>query len=85
MVCQSPPPDALKVDSGWVALEIVGPLDFGLTGILGSFAVPLATAGVPIFAISTFHTDYLLLKAAKLEDAVRALSASGHVCLGGMR
>jgi hypothetical protein len=78
VICEHPPPDAARVESGWSALEILGPLDFALTGILASFAVPLAEAGIPIFAISTFDTDYLLVKTLRLEEAIEVLSAAGH-------
>ena len=56
VVCENAPPDSSKVDSGWTALQIVGPLAFALTGILASFATPLAEAGISIFSISTFDT-----------------------------
>ena len=78
MICENPPPEAVRVKAGWSALEILGPLDFALTGILASFAVPLAEAGIPIFAISTFDTDYLLVKTLRLEEAIEVLSAAGH-------
>ena len=78
VVCEAPPAGALRVEGGWSALEVIGPLDFGLTGILASFAVPLADAGISIFAISTFHTDYLLVKTARLQAGTDALAAAGH-------
>jgi uncharacterized protein len=62
----------------WRALQVVGPLDFGLTGILSSIALPLAEAGVSIFAVSTYNTDYVLVKQDKLSEAVAALQAAGH-------
>ena len=75
--------DTIKLDSaqsetGWSCIEVVGPLDFGLTGILAAVARPLAEAEVSIFAISTFDTDYILVKAEKLSLARRALEAAGH-------
>jgi hypothetical protein len=69
------------VERGWAALEIVGPLDFTLTGVLASFAGPLAEARIPVFAISTFDTDYVLVKTENLDAAVRALSSAGHRCV----
>ncbi len=60
-------------------MKVEGPLDFSLTGVLASLAGPLARAGIPIFAISTFDTDYLLVKAANLEAAIAALESVGHV------
>ena len=65
-------------DDGWRALRVAGQLDLTETGVLASLAAPLAEAGVPIFAISTHDTDYLLVKDEKLEDAVAALTAAGH-------
>jgi len=78
IVCEYPPDVCTKVESGWCALEIVGPLDFALTGVLASFATPLAAAGISIFAISTFDTDYLLVKKDRLEAVNAKLSAAGH-------
>jgi len=54
-------------------------LDFGITGILASLAVPLAEAGVSIFALSTYDTDYILVREDNLEKAKQVLLASGHV------
>jgi hypothetical protein len=71
-------PDAVRRESGWRALVVAGPLDFGLTGILASIAAPLAEAGISIFAISTFDTDYVLVKAERLDAAVEALIGAGH-------
>jgi hypothetical protein len=55
-----------------------GPLDFSLTGILASLTTSLAEVGISIFAISTFDTDYLLVKADNLERAVLKLKEAGH-------
>lgn len=72
------PADA-KQESDWRVLKVEGPLDFGLTGILNSLTKPLADAGISIFAISTFDTDYILVKGSKLDLAAEMLSKSGHV------
>ena len=53
-------------------------LDFALTGVLAALASPLAAAGVSIFAISTYDTDYLLVREETLAEAVAALCAAGH-------
>jgi hypothetical protein len=66
-------------EDGWVALEVEGPLDFALTGILLAVAAPLAKAGVSIYALSTYDTDVVLVRAVALETAVGALTAAGHV------
>lgn len=71
------PPD-VTVESGWRAIRVSGSLDFGLTGILLSVAQPLAAAGVSIFALSTYDTDYVLVKESALPEAVEALSSAGH-------
>lgn len=55
-----------------------GPLDFGLTGILAGLTAPLATTGIPVFAVSTFDTDYLMVRAESLDGAAQALRAAGH-------
>jgi hypothetical protein len=67
-----------EAETGWRCLKVQGPLDFGLTGILASLVTPLAEAGISIFALSTYDTDYVLVKEGDLEEAKRALSAHGH-------
>jgi hypothetical protein len=71
-------PDGVVAEHGWVALEIEGPMEFTLTGVLASVAQPLAGAGVPIFALATYDTDVVLVPAARLEPAVAALRSAGH-------
>jgi len=71
-------PDAVTAEPGWRCLMVEGPLDFSLTGILLSIADPLARAGVSIFAVSTFNTDYVLVKESSISEAIRALTGSGH-------
>lgn len=61
----------------WRALRVVGQLDFSLTGVLASLAVPLAAAEISIFALSTFDTDYLLVKEETLEPACEVLARAG--------
>jgi hypothetical protein len=62
----------------WIALKLEGPFPFSMTGVLASFLQPLAEAKIPIFAVSTFDTDYVLIKQEHLERAVVALCAAGH-------
>ncbi len=78
LVCEQAlaPPDVV-CERGWRGLKVAGPLDFALTGILARLAGPLADAGIPIFAISTYDTDYLLVKDAQLPTASAALRAAG--------
>lgn len=71
-------PAGARIEGNWRALRVEGALDFALTGILASLATPLANAGVSIFAISTYDTDYLLIPAASLAAAQDALRAAGH-------
>lgn len=75
------PPDAL-VETGWIALQFRGPFPFSMTGVLTSFLQPLAEAKIPIFAISTFDTDYVLIKRENLEQAMSALATAGHEKIG---
>ena len=75
IVCpESDAPEGISVEKGWNAFKVEGPLGFSLTGILASLATPLAEANISIFAVSTFETDYLLVKADKLGQAVKVLS-----------
>lgn len=71
-------PEGIRAQAGWACLQLAGPFDFALTGILASFVQPLAEAGVPIFALSTFDTDWVLIPEQHLERAFAALDAAGH-------
>ncbi|MEM9026558.1 MAG: ACT domain-containing protein [Verrucomicrobiota bacterium] len=68
-------------ERGWNALAIVGPLEFDLTGILASLATPLAAVEIPIFVISTFDTDIILVKNEQLDTACQTLRTSGHTII----
>ena len=76
-------PDGVRVERGWRALAVLGPLDLAMTGVLVTLLEPLARAGVAIFAVSTFDTDHVLVRADRLDDAVAALRAAGHRVGGG--
>ena len=67
-----------RVDRAWRAIKVQGPFAFDQTGVLASFLDPLAVAAIGIFAVSTFDTDYILVKSANLEAAVAALKGAGH-------
>lgn len=71
-------PRDVTAERGWRALQVAGPLDFALTGVLAALAVPLADAGVSIFALSTYDTDYVLVRHDDLPFAVVALERTGH-------
>lgn len=78
-------PTDVVAERGWRAISVEGPLDFGLTGVLASLAGPLAEAGVSIFAVSTYDTDYVLVPADRLDDARRALAGDFEwVSAGGV-
>lgn len=68
-----------KSERGWACIKVLGPLDFGLTGILARIASVLAEAEISIFAISTYDTDYILVKKEKLAKAKEALLEAGYV------
>jgi hypothetical protein len=70
--------DLIHVENDWSCIKVDGELDFGLTGILSSLANPLAVNNISIFAISTFNTDYLLIKSYSLEKAKSVLENAGH-------
>ena len=67
-------PGDLTAERDWRAFKVEGPLDFALVGILAELSGALAAAEVSLFAISTYDTDYLLVRAGKLAEAKRALS-----------
>ena len=87
LVCETAraPEDAVAREDGWRALKVHGPLEFGLVGILAKITSALAEADVPLFAISTFDTDYILVKEGDLETAVAALRRQGCEVDGGLQ
>jgi len=79
LVCsQSAVPANIQAENDWRVLKVQGPLDFGLTGILSKLSTTLAEAGISIFAISTFDTDYLLVREEKLAQAIESLKKKGY-------
>lgn len=79
VVCpESEVPTDVECDRGWRALKIEGPLELDEVGIVRSLAVPLAEVGVSIFVISTYETDYVLVREVQLETALSALAEHGH-------
>jgi hypothetical protein len=71
-------PPWVRAERDWRCFRLVGPFDFTLTGILAAVLNPLAQAGVGVFAVSTFNTDYVLIKSERLEQGIMALSQAGH-------
>lgn len=71
-------PENVRAERSWSCLKVEGPLNFGLTGILAGLSRILADNEISIFAISTYDTDYILLKEKNLKRAVRALEEAGY-------
>lgn len=80
IVCETKdvPELTIEREDGWRALRIEGMLDFSLVGILSKLSAVLAAAGIGIFAVSTYNTDYVLVKGEDLADAIDALTAAGY-------
>ena len=81
LVCSSEfvPKNTIVCDSGWRAFRIEGILDFSLTGILARAANILANAKIPIFAVSTYNTDYILIKNEFFQKALDVLKENNYV------
>ena len=71
-------PEGLQCERGWRAFKVQVPLAFSETGVLVSLAAPLAEEGISLFAVSTYDTDYVLVKEGALEPATTALRSAGH-------
>ena len=80
IVCRADtvPENVLECERGFRGLGIVGTLDFGTTNVIAGLTAPLAAAGIPIFNISTYDTDYILVRDDKLAAAKAALAAAGY-------
>jgi uncharacterized protein len=72
---------SFRSEPGWTCLQLVGPFAFNLTGVLLRVLEPLAKAGVGIFAVSTFDTDYVMVKTSQLTETLDALTNAGHTIL----
>lgn len=68
-------PSSVKAEKDWSCFMVQGPLDFSQTGIVASLANPLALSGIPIFALSTYNTDYLLVKSQNMAKAKEILGS----------
>jgi hypothetical protein len=71
-------PEDLPAERGWRCLGLVGPIPFETTGVAASFTRALAARGISVFVVSTFDTDYVLVKAAKIDQAIEALRDAGY-------
>ena len=80
IVCrdEAVPQNVTEVERGFRGLAVIGSLDFSVVGVIANLAKPLADAGIPIFGISTYDTDHILVRADRLEEAKAALRAAGH-------
>ena len=81
MVCESAyvPAKAIKAENNWKMLKISGVLDFGLVGVVSKISGILAAAEISIFVVSTFNTDYILLKSDNFEKGIELLVQSGYI------
>ena len=81
LVCltEHAPEDCIAREDGWKVFRIQGILDFSLTGILAGIAKLLAEAGIAIFAVSTYNTDYILVKAENYQKALDHLKENGYI------
>ncbi|MCQ1954038.1 ACT domain-containing protein [Arthrobacter sp. zg-Y238] len=75
------PADA-EIDGTWAAFYASGPIPFGLTGVVASLVAPLAAAGCPVFVVSTFDGDVLMVPSPQYEQALALLRAAGHTLPG---
>lgn len=71
-------PNGIVCEENWRILKVLGPLDFSLVGILSNISKVLADEDISIFAISTYDTDYILIKDSNLEDSIQALEIGGY-------
>jgi hypothetical protein len=71
-------PAGMQAEKGWVGFKLIGPLPFSQPGVLASFLDPLAERGIPVFAVSRYETDYVLVKADLLGIAIDVLREAGH-------
>ena len=80
LVCETDavPPGAAVAEHGWRMLRVKGELDFGLVGILAEIARALAEGGISLFVVSTYRTDYILVKEKDCAKALLQLRAAGY-------
>jgi len=81
LVCDAnySPPGIISSEPGWKALKILGVLDFGMVGVIAKISNILAEAGISIFVISTYNTDYILLKINDFDSGVKILMQNGYM------
>jgi len=81
LVCETKyvPSNVIVAEPGWKALKILGILDFGMIGVIAKISNILAEHEIAIFVVSTYNTDYILLRAESLDKAIKALALNGYV------
>jgi len=78
-------PSSYREQSTWSCIKIQGPMEHSLTGVMAAITVPLKLAKVPVFALSTWNTDYVLIPTEMLAKAVRTLERDGWKSLEGFK
>ena len=80
VICpESAVPAAVHAEDGWRALVVEAPFELAsAVGVLAALTKPIAAAGIALFAVSTWRTDFILVRADRLEEAIAALRAAGH-------
>jgi len=69
---------AEHTEPGWSVLKVIGPLDFSLTGILAGISRVLSDVDISLYALSTWDTDYILIRSSDKDRAIKALTGAGH-------
>jgi len=71
-------PGNVRCERGWRCFRVGGAMEFSMVGVVASLVTPLAEAGLSVFVVSTFDTDYLLVKSTDMDAATAALRRAGH-------
>jgi hypothetical protein len=74
-------PDGVQAERNWRAFQVEGPIPFDVTGVAAALANPLASAGISIFLLATFDTDYVMVRERDFQNAADALRGAGHVVI----
>ncbi len=84
LVCRTEdvPQETMRREDGWRGFRVAGVLDFSMTGVLARISGILAEAGISIFAVSTYDTDYVLVKEGSFGRAMQALESEGYTVIG---
>ena len=80
LLCESAyvPPNATASEPNWKGLKISGILDFGMVGVIAGISNILASAGISIFVVSTFNTDYIFVKEKNFDKCLQELAQAGY-------